>query len=98
SSVRRKRNSPSCNLSEGTPPATATNRRSIITRLAETTPAPAEAAKSTKSAMVKLLSLFSLLLFLSSAQAGIWPAQFGPAKLVSAKTVHISNQGLWSEY
>ncbi len=48
--------------------------------------------------MVKPLSLLALLLFLSSAQAGIWPAQFGPAKLVSAKTVHISNQGLWSEY
>jgi len=48
--------------------------------------------------MAKLLSLLSLSLFLSSAQGGIWPAQFGPAKLVSAKTVNISNQSLWSEY
>jgi hypothetical protein len=48
--------------------------------------------------MAKPLSLLTFLLFLSSAQAGIWPAQFGPAKLVSVKTVNISNQSLWSEY
>ena len=48
--------------------------------------------------MAKPLSLLSVLLFLSSAQAGIWPAQFGPAKLLSSKTVNISNQALWSEY
>ena len=39
-----------------------------------------------------------LLLFAASAQAGIWPAQLGPARLVSAKTVNISDQSLWSEY
>jgi hypothetical protein len=48
--------------------------------------------------MAKLPNLLSLLLLVGSAQAGIWPAQFGPAKLASTKTVNISNQGLWSEY
>jgi hypothetical protein len=50
--------------------------------------------------MAKLLrvSPLSLLLLLSSAQAGIWPDHFGPAKLDSAKTVNIADQGLWSEY
>jgi len=43
-------------------------------------------------------SLLLLLLFTASAQAGIWPAQFGPAKLLSAKTVKISDESLWSEY
>jgi len=40
----------------------------------------------------------SLLLFLSSLQAGIWPEQFGQAKRLAVKTVAISNQKLWSEY
>ena len=48
--------------------------------------------------MVKPPSLLLLLLFLISAQAGIWPDHFGPARLDSAKTVNISNQSLWSEY
>ncbi len=48
--------------------------------------------------MAKPPSLLCLLLFLSSAQAGIWPSQFGPAKLSSAKTVKISDESLWSEY
>jgi hypothetical protein len=48
--------------------------------------------------MVKLLNLFPLLLLVSSAQAGIWPEQFGPAKRLSVKTVNISDQKLWTEY
>ena len=49
--------------------------------------------------MAKPLSLLSFFLFAAvAAQAGIWPAQFGPARLVSTKTVTLSNQGLWSEY
>jgi hypothetical protein len=47
--------------------------------------------------MVKLLNLLPFLL-LSSAQAGIWPQQFGQAKRLSVGTVKISDQKLWTEY
>jgi hypothetical protein len=48
--------------------------------------------------MAKPPKIVSLLLLVTSAQAGIWPAQFGSAKLLSAKAVNISNQSLWTEY
>ena len=48
--------------------------------------------------MAKLLNLLPFLLLLSSAQAGIWPQQFGAAKRLSVGTVKISDQKLWTEY
>src|SRR5712692_9288865 len=46
----------------------------------------------------KFLPCALFLLLAASAQAGIWPDHFGDAKLLSAKTVKISDQSLWSEY
>lgn len=49
--------------------------------------------------MVKLLrfSLFACVLGVS-AQAAIWPEQFGTAKRLSVKPVAVADQKLWSEY
>jgi hypothetical protein len=49
--------------------------------------------------MVKLpRNLLPFLLLSCPAWAGIWPEQIGQAKRISAKSVTVSGQKLWSEY
>src|SRR5207302_8520509 len=104
SRARRKRSWPNCSSWEGTLPGTATSRRSTTTSSAATSRAPAAAARNTKSAMARPLSmgkplkLLPLLLLGSAAWAGIWPEQFGPAKRVPVMPVTAARQKLWAAY
>ncbi len=43
-------------------------------------------------------ALAAIFLVSNSLHAAIWPAQFGPAKRESAKTISVQDQKLWSEY
>ena len=100
-SARRNESSPSCSSSAATALRTARSRPSTATKSAATIPVLVAAGRNTRNVMAKphrAVILSSFLLLAATAQAGIWPEQFGPGKRTAVSGANVTNQKLWSEY